>query len=52
MKAQKLDITFHNPNTPESLSDLLIEIAAQVAKEKVQRELLLLAPVGAEKELA
>lgn len=35
MKQNKLNITFHNPNTPEETVAVLIKIAAEVAKAKV-----------------
>jgi len=35
LKQNKLNITFHNPNTPEETVAVLIKIAAEVAKAKV-----------------
>ena len=39
MKKQKLNITFHNPNTSEETIAILIKLAAEVAKEKVRETL-------------
>ena len=35
MKQGKLNITFHNPNTSEELTELLIMIAAEAAKAQI-----------------
>ena len=35
MKNQKLNIVFHNPNTSEGTVDVLIQIAAELAKTKI-----------------
>ena len=35
MKQNKLNITFHNPNTSEETVAALIKIAAEVAKAKI-----------------
>ena len=35
MKNQKLNIVFHNPNTSEETADVLIQIAAELAKAKI-----------------
>ena len=40
MKQPKLTITFHNPNTTEELVAELVKIAAEVAAEKVRKEII------------
>ncbi len=40
MKKGEIIITFHNPNSEEELADKLIKLAAEVANEKLKKELL------------
>ena len=36
---QQLDITFHNPNTDKQVEEELIKIFAEIAAEKVKKQM-------------
>ena len=41
MAISKLNITIHNPNTPEDTARMLVEVFAEVVLAKVEKQLML-----------